>query len=65
MLEELRRINKQLDALHTQSLEEDRVYRAELEERRILGLHGKDAIRHYNDFMLANGMMHLLVSEAE
>lgn len=42
---------------------EQKVYRAELEERRRLGLHGVAAIRHYNDFMLANGMVHLIVSE--
>ena len=40
---------------------EGQVYRAELEERQRMGLHGADAIRHYNDWMQRYGMEHLMV----
>lgn len=42
---------------------EGQVYRAELEERQRLGLHGDAAIRHYNEWMQRYGMEHLMVKE--
>lgn len=60
---ELANIARQLEELGRNMAYEDKVYRAELAERRRLGLHGPAAIRHYNDFMLAHGCEHLIVSE--
>lgn len=39
------------------------VYKAELEERQRLGLHGDAAIRHYNEWMQRYQMEHLMVKE--
>lgn len=54
-----RRATELGDAIRT----EGQVYRAELEERRRLGLHGDAAIRHYNEWMKKYGMEHLMVKE--
>ena len=40
---------------------EDKVYRAELEERQRLGLTGEAAVKHYNDYMDRFGMSYLKV----
>lgn len=42
---------------------EEQVYRAEQEERYRLGLHGADAIRHYNEWMKRYDMEHLMIKE--
>ena len=42
---------------------ESQVWRAELEERQRLGLHGEAAIEHYNEWMERYGMHHLKVTK--
>ena len=36
------------------------ICKAELEERRKLGLHGEEAIKHYNDWMVRYNLYHLV-----
>lgn len=62
---DLTNIVRQMNEINRQMNEEERVYRAELADRRRLGLHGDAAIRHYNDWMLAHDMLHLMVREDE
>lgn len=64
-LTDLTTIARQMNEINRQMNEEERVYRAELEDRRRRGLHGDAAIRHYNDWMLAHDMLHLMVREDE
>lgn len=52
-----------LEAIGENIRREGQVYQAELEERQRLGLHGEDAIRHYNEWMKKYGMEHLMVKE--
>lgn len=65
ILEDLNNIVRRMNELNRTMTEEEKVARAELEERRRLGLHGDAAIRHYNDWMLAHDMQHLMVREDE
>ena len=62
-VERLQKIESQMEAIGDNIRREGQVYRAELEERQRLGLHGEDAIRHYNDWMKKYGMGHLMVKE--
>ena len=59
----LKHIEQDVIALGQTLRDEGRVYRAELEERKRLGLYGDAAIRHYNDWMQRHGMQHLMVKE--
>lgn len=59
--DELKRIYRETNALGCSIRNEGRVYQAELEERLRLGLHGEEAIRHYNEWMQRNDMRHLMV----
>lgn len=58
-------IKQHLDDLYTDLRKEARVCAAELEERQRLGLHGNDAIRHYNQWMRRFGLTNLIVPEDE
>lgn len=40
---------------------ERQVFAAELEERLRLGLHGDDAINHFNDWMIRYGLSDMIV----
>ena len=59
----LQEIESQMEAIGENIRKEEQVYRAELEERQRLGLHGEDAIRHYNEWMKRHNMSHLMVKE--
>ena len=61
--ERLQKLENQMEAIGDNIRREGQVYRAELEERQRLGLHGDAAIRHYNDWMQRYGMEHLMVKE--
>ena len=65
ILNELTNIVRRMNELNRTMNDEEKVYQAELADRRRLGLHGDAAIRHYNDWMLANDMQHLMVRESE
>ena len=59
----LHQIESQMEAIGQNIRKEEQVYRAELEERQRLGLHGEAAIKHYNEWMKKYGMEHLMVKE--
>lgn len=62
-VERLQKIENQMETIGENIRKEDQVYRAELEERQRLGLHGEAAIKHYNEWMKKYGMEHLMVKE--
>ena len=61
--DKLQKLENQMEAIGDNIRHEGQVYRAELEERQRLGLHGSAAIRHYNEWMKKYGMEHLMVKE--
>lgn len=63
MIKELKKIEQDLLSLGDLMREEERVSRAELEERQRLGLHGEAAVKHYNEWMQQAGFYHLMVDE--
>lgn len=63
MIKELKKIEQDLLSLGDLMREEERVSRAELEERQRLGLHGEAAVKHYNEWMQTAGFYHLMVDE--
>ena len=62
-VDRLREIESQMETIGENIRREGQVYKAELEERQRLGLHGDAAIRHYNEWMQRYGMEHLMVTE--
>ena len=54
-VDRLQKIESQMEAIGENIRREGQVYRAELEERQLLGLHGEDAIKHYNEWMKKYG----------
>lgn len=62
-VDRLREIESQMETIGENIRREGQVYKAELEERQRLGLHGDAAIRHYNEWMQRYGMEHLMVKE--
>ena len=50
-VERLQKIENQMETIGENIRKEGQVYRAELEERQRLGLHGEAAIKHYNEWM--------------
>ena len=62
-VERLHKIENQMETIGENIRKEEQVYRAELEERQRLGLHGEAAIKHYNEWMKKYGMEHLMVKE--
>ena len=62
-VERLTKIENQMETIGENIRKEGQVYRAELEERQRLGLHGEAAIKHYNEWMKKYGMEHLMVKE--
>lgn len=53
----------QLNRLRTRLRAEEKILVAELNERRAHGLIGRAAIKHYNEYMRAHGLTHLIVNE--
>ena len=51
------------EKLSSSMTRESQVWRAELEERQRLGLHGEAALEHYNEWMERYGMHHLKVTK--
>ena len=62
-VDRLQEIESQMETIGENIRKEGQVYRAELEERQRLGLHGEAAIKHYNEWMKKYGMGHLMVKE--
>ena len=62
-VERLQKIENQMETIGENIRKEGQVYRAELEERQRLGLHGEAAIKHYNEWMKRHNMSHLMVKE--
>lgn len=62
-LDKLQKIENQMETIGESIRREGQVYRAELEERQRLGLHGDAAIRHYNEWMERYNMSYLKVGE--
>ena len=62
-VERLQKIENQMETIGENIRKEGQVYRAGLEERQRLGLHGEAAIKHYNEWMKKYGMEHLMVKE--
>lgn len=60
-MEALREILEKLELLGDTIRKEGRIFEAELEERRKLGLSGPEAIEHYNLWMERFNMSHLKV----
>ena len=61
--DELQCISARLDAINVSMLRETKVIEAELNERRAKGLTGRAAIIHYNEYMRAHGLLHLIVKD--
>lgn len=62
-VDRLQEIESQMETIGENIRKEGQVYRAELEERQRLGLHGEAAIKHYNEWMKKYGMENLMVKE--
>ena len=62
-VDRLQEIESQMETIGENIRKEEQVYRAELEERQRLGLHGEAAIKHYNEWMKKYGMEHFMVKE--
>ena len=60
-LAQLKSIEQKAHSLNQKINDEGRVYAEELADRKRLGLAGDAAIKHYNEWMKAHGMEHLVV----
>lgn len=63
ILTDLEKILQEAEELGARMRYEERVCRAEQEDRQRLGLHGDEAIAHYNEWMRAHGLTHLMVTD--
>lgn len=61
VIQELRRIEREIKELGRQLREEHRICAAEMAERERIGLTGLEAVEHYNDWMMLHGLKHLVV----
>lgn len=61
VLDELKRIERAQKEISRQLREETRIFAAELLERERLGLHGDEAVKHFNDWMMLHGLHHLVI----
>lgn len=61
--DELQGISARLDAINVRMFKESKVIEAELNDRRAKGLTGRAAINHYNEYMRAHGLLHLIVKD--
>lgn len=59
----LKRIEEEAIELGRSIRKEGQIYRLELEERICLGLHGDEAVKHYNEWMQRYGMDYLMVKD--
>lgn len=62
-LSQLKSIENEAVDLNKKINEEQRVYEAELKDRRRFGLSGDEGQKHYNDWMAAHNMQHLMLKE--
>lgn len=60
-LSQLKDIENKARNLNNQIYDEGKVYAAELADRKAKGLTGEAAVKHYNDWMAAHNMEHLIV----
>lgn len=63
LLEDLRKIEREMQRIGREIRSEGEVMRRELEERIKLNLTGQEAIKHYNAYMRRAGYAHLCVDE--
>lgn len=61
--EDLHSISARLDALNLRMCKEEQVCAAERAERLAKGLTGRAALIHYNEFMRAYGLNHLIIKD--
>lgn len=61
--DELQGISARLDAIYVRMQKESQVQADELKERRAMGLNGRDAIIHYNQYMHDHGLSHLIIKD--
>ena len=62
-LAEIKRIKARLDVIGSQIKYEEWVFQDELKERIKLNLTGKEALDHYNRWMIGAGLIHLVIEE--
>ena len=60
---DLQDVSARLDALYERMQKESQVLADELKERRAMGLIGRDAIIHYNQYMHDHGLSHLIIKD--
>lgn len=60
---DLQDLDARLEALRERMCKEEQILVAELNERRAKGLIGRAAITHYNEYMRAHGLNHLMVKD--
>lgn len=61
--EDLQSISARLDALSLRMCKEEQVCAAERAERLAKGLTGRAALIHYNEYMRAHGLNHLIIKD--
>ena len=62
MKKKLQQIAEHLDRINRDLRKEGEVWDAELRDRRAKGLEGEAAIEHYNAWIAASGMEHLMTN---
>ena len=60
MKQELQQIAEHIERINRDLREESQVWEAEQKDRLAKGLKGEAAIEHYNEWMAASGMKHLM-----
>ena len=60
---DLQDVTARLDALYVRMQKESQVQADELKERRAMGLNGRDALTHYNQYMHDHGLSHLIIKD--
>lgn len=62
MKQKLQQIAEHLERINRDLHDESQVWEAELKDRLAKGLEGEAAIKHYNEWMQAAGMEHLMTT---
>lgn len=63
MKQKLQQIAEHLERINRDLREESQVWEAEQKDRLAKGLKGEAAIKHYNEWMSASGMEHLMTKK--
>ena len=63
MKQELQQIAEHLERINRDLREKSQVWEAEQKDRLAKGLKGEAAIKHYNEWMAASGMEHLMTKK--